>query len=283
MTGLEKFRGGVAVITGAGSGIGAGLARETAALGMKVVLADIAADRIAAVAAEIEGGGGLALAVPTDVADPAALERLAAQACEAFGDVTLLVNNAAIEAVGYSWEISAAAWERILDINIHGVVHGVRAFAPRMLAAGRPACIANVSSIGGISTLPMQTPYILSKHAVLSFSECLYLEMQLAKAPIQISVVLPGPVATRIFEDLPDPAPGADAALHHRLMRQMLSGEGITGGEAARRILAGIAAGQFWVSTHPEMCDFMAKSRADYLAGSRLPQLSEQNLALLRH
>jgi NADP-dependent 3-hydroxy acid dehydrogenase YdfG len=281
MTAREKFSSGVAVITGAGSGIGEGLAREVAAHGMTVVLADIAADRIAALAAEIEAGGGRALAVPTDVSDPGALDRLAARTHEAFGDVTLLVNNAGIETLGYSWELSAETWERILNVNIHGVVHGVRAFAPRMLAAGKPAIIANLSSIGGLGMMPIQTSYILSKHAVLSFSECLYLEMLLTGKPVQVSVVLPGPVATRIFAEAPTDGSHDEVAHHRRAMEQMLANDGISGREAARRILEGLAAGQFWVSTHPEISDAFAKARADYLANSRVPVLSERNKALL--
>ena len=157
---LQAFGGGVAVITGAGSGIGEGLARHAATLGMKVVLADISLARIEAVAAEIRGGGAETLTVETDVCDPAALDRLAASVHEHWGDVRLLVNNAGIETLGFSWELSAADWERTLGVNIHGVIHGVRAFAPRMIASGKPAYIANVSSIGGLGMMPLQTSYI---------------------------------------------------------------------------------------------------------------------------
>jgi NAD(P)-dependent dehydrogenase (short-subunit alcohol dehydrogenase family) len=269
---IEVFGGGVAVITGAASGIGEGLARHAATLGMKVVLADIAAARLEAVAADIRAAGGEALAVPTDVSDPAALDRLAALTHDTWGDVRLLVNNAGVETLGFIWEIPAATWEKTLAINIHGAIHGVRAFAPRMIAAGRPAFIANTSSIGGLGMMPVQASYILSKHAILSFSECLRLEMLVKQAPIQVSAILPGPVATRIFEDSraePDPI-----TRHHReVMRAMLEKDGISGLEAAQRILGQIAAGEFWVSTHPEITAFMARQRADYLAAQSMPQL----------
>jgi NAD(P)-dependent dehydrogenase (short-subunit alcohol dehydrogenase family) len=276
----EVFGGGVAVITGAASGIGEGLARHAAALGMKVVLADIAAERLEAVAADICATGAEALAVPTDVSDPAALERLASVTHATFGDVRLLVNNAGIETLGFVWEIPAATWEKTLAINIHGAIHGVRAFAPRMIAAGKPAFIANTSSIGGLGMMPVQASYILSKHATLSFSECLRLEMLVKKAPIQVSAILPGPVATRIFEDSraePDPI-----TRHHReVMRAMLEKDGISGLEAARRILKQIAAGEFWVSTHPEITAFMAGQRAEYLATQAMPQLPPGSGAML--
>jgi len=120
--------------------------------------------------------------------DPAALDHLAEVTYEHFGEVRLLINNAGIEALGFTWELSAEQWNRVIDINVLGVIHGVRAFAGRMVAAGKPAFISNVSSIGGLSMMPVQTPYILSKHAVLSFSECLYLEMKQAQAPIRVAI-----------------------------------------------------------------------------------------------
>lgn len=268
----EVFAGGVAVITGAASGIGEGLARHAAALGMKVVLADIAVERMDAVAAEIRAAGGEALTVPTDVTDPAAIDRLAAKTHETWGDVRLLVNNAGIETLGFVWELPASTWDKTLAINVNAVVHGVRAFAPRMLAAGRKAFIANTSSIGGLGMMPVQTSYIMSKHAVLAFSECLHLEMQVKKAPIQVSAILPGPVATRIFEDAK--ADSDPVAAHHReVMRAMLGQSGISGLEAAQRILSQIAAGQFWVSTHPEITREFAQQRAAHLAGLTVPEL----------
>lgn len=275
------FAGGVAVITGAGSGIGEGLARHAAALGMKVVLADIATARIEALAAELKGNGAEALAVTTDVSDAAALDRLADITHETYGAVRLLVNNAGIETLGYTWELPAATWDKTLAININGVIHGVRAFAPDMIARNQPACIANVSSIGGLGMMPIQTSYIVSKHAVLAFSECLYLEMQLKKAPIQVSAVLPGPVATRIFAD----SDGADDELstHHRaMMKTMLEQAGITPLEAAQRIFTQLAAGEFWVSTHPEITQHMAGRRAQHLSGLQRPLMAEEASALLK-
>jgi len=125
---VETLRDGVAVITGAGSGIGEALALKAAAAGMKVVLADIDVRRIDRVATAIEARGGAALAIQTDVADPTALERLAAQTHAAFGDVRLLVNNAGVETMGLVWDIPADLWERTFKINVLGVVSGVRAF-----------------------------------------------------------------------------------------------------------------------------------------------------------
>lgn len=275
---MGVFKGGVAVITGAGSGIGEGLARLAARQGMRVVLADVAMERAESVAEEIRSAGAEALAVHTDVSEPEALDRLAAVTHETFGDVTLLVNNAGIETLGFCWELPAAVWEKTLNINIHGAIHGVRAFAPRMLEAGKRAWIANTTSIGGLGMMPIQTSYVLSKHAILSFSECLYLEMQVKKAPIQVSAILPGPVATRIFEDSKTGEDPVNA--HHReIMRNMLKADGISGYEAAERILPQLAEGKFWVSTHPEITAEFAANRAQHLSSQADPMLPPEVLA----
>lgn len=281
MTPKEAFEGGVAVVTGAGSGIGEGLARCAASLGMKVVLADIAADRIERVAADIKAAGGTALPVPTDVTNCADIDRLADIAHSTFGDVRLLVNNAGIETIGYTWDIPAEIWDKILAINISGVVHGVRTFAPRMIQSGKPAYIANVTSVGALGMMPTQAPYMLSKHAVLSFTECLFLEMQLLQKPVHVSAVLPGLVATRIFEDAPADRESAFVERQRTLMKEMLAKGGLTPVEAGKIILAGIAAKQFWVSTHPEVTAHMAKARAGYLADLKTPALADEARSIL--
>lgn len=281
MTPKQAFSGGTAVITGAGSGIGEGLARVAARNGMNVVLADIAQDRVERVAAEIRDTGAQALAEVTDVADIAAIERLADIAWDHFGGVRLAINNAGIESIGFSWEVPDSVWDKAIDINIRGVIHGSRIFARRMLAAGEQGYIANVASIGALGMMPTQAPYMMSKHAVLSFTECLFLEMQLKQAPIQVSAVLPAQVATRIFEDVAADPSNAMVSKQRDMMRAMLTQQGITPEQAGGIILAGIAAGQFWVSTHPETTGYMASARAAYLSTQATPVLAEEARALV--
>ncbi len=274
MTAREAFEGGVAVITGSGSGIGEGTARYAASLGMKVVVSDIAEDRIARVAADINKDGGKAIAVPCDVRDAKALDRLADAAENAFGDVTFLMNNAGIETLGFVWELSAEAWDRILGININGVAHGVRAFAPRMIASGKPGYIANVSSVGGVGMMPTQTAYVMSKHAVLSFSECLSLEMQAKGAPIHVAAILPGPVKTRVFIDS-QVGGDRDFVEGQRAFMENMIATGLTGLQAGEIILNGLAAKDFWITTHPEMLAHLVKERAAYLTAMKGPVLPE--------
>lgn len=279
-TAQERFAGGVAVVTGAGSGIGEALARHAAALGMKVALADVAAERIESIAAQLRAAGATALALPTDVSRPVALDALADAVHRAWGNVRLLVNNAGVEGLGFAWELSASDWERILGVNIHGVIHGVRAFAPRMLASGEDCVIANLSSIGGLSVMPLQTSYILSKHAVLAFTEGLALEMKLKASRVQVSAVLPGPVATGIMRDA---AQGSDALSrqHQAAMQALLQQNGLGAGAAVSTIFEQLAAGEFWVSSHPEMMRQMAAARAQMLQALAPPSLAAGMLELL--
>jgi NAD(P)-dependent dehydrogenase (short-subunit alcohol dehydrogenase family) len=263
----NDLTGGVAVITGAAGGIGLGVAKAAAAAGMKLVLADIAEAALGEVARTFIDQGYETLAMPTDVADPKALDRLAAATHERFGSVRLLVNNAGIETLGKIWELSAEQWQRTLGINVLGAVNGVRAFAPAMIAAGRPAFISTVASIGALGMGPGQTPYILSKHAMLAFSEGLFLEMEEAAPHIAVSVVLPGPVRTRIFVDAPAADIGEPLAQYRAQMDDIISTQGLHPDDAGQMIFDQIADGRFWVTTHQAMLEASVKSRADYLSG----------------
>lgn len=278
----EKFAGGVAVITGAGAGIGLGLARRAAALGMKVVLAEINEERLAAANAELRAQGAETLAVVTDVSQPNALDALADTVYDQWGDVRLLINNAGIETIGLSWEISTEGWERTLNVNIHGIVHGVRAFMPRILASGKETWVANLASIGAFGQMPYQTAYIMSKHAIQAFTECLSLEIGLTGKPVHISSILPGMVRTSIFQqEAPQDSSDVIATRHRETMRHYMASGGMDLAEASASIIRQIAEGAFFVSTQPEMTDEMIAGRVDFLQGRKHPQLTEQTQALL--
>jgi len=279
----EIFQGGVAVITGAGAGIGAGLARRASTLGMKVVLADVAKDRIDALGTELRELGGETLPVVVDVSRPEEIYRLAETVHSVWGDVRLLINNAGIETTGHIWEIPLQRWEKTLDINIHGVLHGVRAFLPRMLECGKPAYIGNVASVGGFGQMPLQTAYIMSKHAVQSFTECLALEIDMTGKPIHVASIIPGMVKTRIFEPTaPTEGENAAAAHHRKVMREMMAAYGMEVEPACRSIFEQLASGAFWISTHPQMTDQIVEHRIQFLSQRNKPWLAEGARALLK-
>lgn len=271
----DKLGGGVAVITGAGAGIGAGLARRAGELGMTVVVTDVDLARAEGVAGEIAAAGGRAEALRVDVARPDELDRLAETVHARHGDVRLLINNAGIETIGYSWEIPAERWETTLNVNIHGVVHGVRAFVPRMLASGKEAWITNLASMGAFSVMPCQTAYIMTKHAVESFSECLYLEMQLKQAPIHVCSVMPGMLMTSIFEASAGAGEPPAAASHRRKMFEMMRDYGMDLAEGCQLILEQVAEGRFWIHTQPEMSMPAVESRIEFFKSQQPPVLPD--------
>ena len=156
MSARETFSGGVAVITGAGAGIGAGLGRHASQLGMTVVLADVDVDAVAALRDELCAAGGSAVDVVCDVRDPDALQELANRTYRDVGPVRLLVNNAGVEQFGYLWDTPVANWRRVIDINVSGVFHGVRAFLPKMMATAEQAWVWNLSSVGAVLAAPLQ-------------------------------------------------------------------------------------------------------------------------------
>lgn len=268
----EAFATGVAVITGAGSGIGEGLAHEAAACGMTVVVAELSVERGEKVARDIVSAGGKASFVRTDVRDIAAMRSLADHAY-GLGEVRLMVNNAGISVMGAVWELDDADWDRSIDINFRGVVNGVRAFVPRMLASPGQTYLCNIASLGSFSTERNVAPYFATKHAVLSLTECLYVEMEIQPNPVKISAAAPGFIATRIFEDTN--ATGEESEQFRETMQAAVHQLGMAPREAAALILRGIAAGEFLVSTHPDMTAHLARDRSEYLRTLRAPQRSD--------
>lgn len=277
----ETFAGGVAVVTGAGAGIGMGFARRFGQLGMTVIVTDVSAARADNVAGDIRRAGGSAEAMVVDVARPEELDRLATTVFERHGGCRVLVNNAGIETIGNSWEVPAARWEATLNINIHGVVHGCRAFIPHMLEAGQEAWIANLASIGAFGQMPTQTAYIMSKHAVQAFSECLFLELQVAGAPIHVSSIIPGMLKTSIFEAAAGAGEPDGAARHRRTMHDLMAAHGMDLDEGCRRFVAQMAEGRFWVDSQPDMTRQSIDARIAFLDSQQAPVLGDQQRQLL--
>ncbi|TPN43778.1 MULTISPECIES: SDR family NAD(P)-dependent oxidoreductase [unclassified Mesorhizobium] len=205
-------RGNTAVITGAASGIGLAAAKRLALMGMKIVLADIGGARLddASRAVSAIAGDVAVLAVAADVSKADEVDRLADRAFGAFGDVSLLMNNAGVgDNPGRPWE-NREDWKRLLDINFWGVVHGVGAFAPRMLASARPGLIVNTGSKQGITTPPGNLAYNVSKAGVKTFTEGLAHALRNEPgARLSAHLLIPGFTYTGLTEGATEKPAGA--------------------------------------------------------------------------
>ena len=253
---MREFEGKVAVVTGAASGIGLALARKLGEQGMRVALADIEADALQNAALDLEKRGVEVLAVRTDVSQADSVNALAEKTLEVFGAVHVLCNNAGVFAGGVSWEAPLEDYEWVLNVNMWGVIHGIRTFVPHLLAHGEEGHIVNTASMAAVTSIPYCAMYTMSKHAVLSLSESLYHELKLRGARIGVSALCPEIVATRIGggeRNRPahlKRAPGAGASPERDLTERAVR-DGIRTGtppeQIAQRVLEGIRENRFYI------------------------------------
>jgi NAD(P)-dependent dehydrogenase (short-subunit alcohol dehydrogenase family) len=197
---MKEFKGKVAVITGAASGIGRGIAERCVSEGMKVVLADIDEANLTKAETELKAPGGTVLGVRTDVSKRSEVELLARKALDAFGQVHLLFNNAGVAAGAAPWEATWNDWEWVIGVNLWGVIHGVKVFTPLMLVQNTECHIINTSSGAGLIVGGFSAPYSVTKHAVVALSESMYLTLQQRNSLVKVSVLCPGLVRTNIAD-----------------------------------------------------------------------------------
>ncbi|MEO8538415.1 MAG: SDR family NAD(P)-dependent oxidoreductase [bacterium] len=198
---MQEFQGKVAVVTGAASGIGLALAERAAREGMTVVMCDIEANALEAAAAKLRDRGQKAVAHRVDVTVEHEVEALAGRVYADHGAVHLLCNNAGVLAKEKpTWEVPLADWDWTFSVNVYGVIHGIRAFVPRMLAGGEEGHVVNTASMAGLITgRAGNAVYDASKHACLALSEALYRDLVIRQTKVSASVLCPGAVITQIF------------------------------------------------------------------------------------
>ncbi len=243
--------GNVAVITGGASGIGLAVAEHLIARGMHVVLADIDEPKLRDVEARLTEGGAEVAGVVCDTASAAAVTELAEATLERFGAAHLLFNNAGIAGVGDAWNGPLELWDRVVGINLYGVVHGIRAFLPIMTEQG-VGHIVNTASMAGLMALPGAAPYNATKHAVVAISESLFLELGSTGSPVGVSVLCPGFVKTDLMQHEPTEVSSPIGSLIGELLTTGVE-TGIPADVVADAVVSAVDAGQFWILTHEEM------------------------------
>lgn len=269
---MDSFAGKVAVVTGGASGIGLALVQRFATEGMKVVIADVEQEALDAAVKAVgsEFGEDVVLGVLTDVRSPEAVSALADAAFDRFDGVHVLCNNAGVAVGGMSWTVPADRWQWIVDVNLLGVVNGIRAFVPRMIEQGE-GHVVNTASIAGIVTAPAMGPYVATKHAVVGLTESLYYDLQLMGNGVGASVLCPEWVRTRIHEserNRPDdvnemtwslaPADAEESSESSEEAAPVDIGSAVSGlietgidpAIVADKVLEAITVGRFWIFTH---------------------------------
>ncbi|MEY4564373.1 MAG: hypothetical protein RLZZ618_3650 [Pseudomonadota bacterium] len=262
---MKDFKGGTAVITGAGSGFGLEVSRIAANLGMNVVMADVQQGALDSAVAEITALGAQVLPVRCDVSKAAEVEAMGVATFERFGAPNFVFNNAGVGGGGLVWESSVKDWEWVLGVNLMGVAHGLRVFTPMMLDAAKkdPAWrghITNTASMAGLLAAPNMGVYTVSKHAVVAMSETLYQDLSLVTDQIKASVLCPYFVPTGIADsarnrpaDLSDNTGLTKSQLIGRAQSQKAVTSGkVTAVTVAESVFDAIREERFYIYSHPK-------------------------------
>ena len=251
---MKDLNGKVAVITGGASGIGLCMAEAFGAEGMKLVIADIQQAALDQAVAHLTARGFDAIGVVTDVSNFESVEALARATLEAFGKVHVLVNNAGVSITGPIWKMTLDDWRWVYDVNFWGIVHGVKAFVPILIAQGEPAHVINTASLAAFNGTGEHSPYCSSKAAALSISQSLYSELAAWNTQIGVSVVCPGMVDTQIHKSNRNRPPGDQAWSDrewndpgHVKGSEAFQGRGVPPQEIARLTLEALVENRFYV------------------------------------
>jgi len=276
---IERLEGRVAVVTGGASGIGRAMGERFARDGMRVVLADVEQPVLDATVSALRGDGLDVMGVVTDVGDFASVEALRDATLDAHGAVHLLCNNAGVGAgaEGKMWDHTLNDWRWALDVNVWGVIHGIKAFVPGMVAGGDEGHVINTSSgNGGIAPLPGTPIYALTKSAVVTLSESLYAQLDGVGSRVGASVLFPGPniLRTGLFEswrnrppEMANATPRTTPPTTIESFEKRMADAGVEltytpVAEVADRVAEAVVAGTFWILPPSASTDAKVSARA---------------------
>ncbi len=298
----SKLQGGVAVITGAASGLGLEASRIAAARGMRIVMADVQDEALQRAAAEMGAVGAEVLPFRLDVSKATEVEALATATMQRFGAPNFVFNNAGVGAGGLIWEHTQQDWEWVVGVNLMGVAHGVRLFTPLMLAAAAadPAWrghIVNTASMAGLLNAPNMGVYNVTKHAVVAMSETLYQDLALVTHQVHAHVLCPYFVPTGIHDserNRPAEYQGARTATPSQLIAKAMASQAVTRGkisatQVAQFVFDAMDAGQFYIYSHPKSLAGVQVRLEDIMAArnptdpfAAKPEIGEQLRGALR-
>lgn len=253
---MQDYKGKVVVITGAASGLGQGMARRFAARGARLSLADINPAALADFAQELKNQGTEVIATVIDVRDYKEVEKFADKTFANFGEVDYLINNAGISSLGSIFKIPLEEWKTVFDINVMGIVHGIRAFVPRMIAQDQECYVINTASNAGLQSNGMLPVYFMSKHAAVSVSESLAVELQSMKSKVKAFVFCPGLVPTNLSANSSQMKGDSDPYYQTEENKAMVEigrnalANGLSLDEAMDGFFAGLEADHFYIRTH---------------------------------
>lgn len=271
---MRDFSGKAAVITGGASGIGLAFAERFGRAGCRILIADIEGQAIESAVSQLTGQGIEAHGHQVDVADFSAVEGLAAAAADKLGNVHLLFNNAGVSITGPTWLMAEDDWRWVWDVNVWGVVNGIRAFLPAMLAHGEGGHVINTGSLASFNGNGDHAPYCSSKAAVLGLSQSLYSEMKAMMTGIGVSIVCPGMVATRIHQSWrnrpEDDQPWSDREFANDAFlagSEEFQGRGMAPEQIAQSAFEAVQEDRFYVFSGPNWRAFMEGTVARAVRG----------------
>jgi NAD(P)-dependent dehydrogenase (short-subunit alcohol dehydrogenase family) len=270
---VRNLAGKTAVVTGAASGIGYGLARHALELGMRVVMADIEEETLARAASDAEAVFGDAVtSLQTDVSEPEDWLRLKTESERRFGPVEVLFNNAGVTLPPRrTWELSTEDWRWLLDVNLWGVIYGLHTFLPEMVDRDS-GYVVNTASMAGLLPSDSMAPYAATKHAVVGLSETLFRDLESQGSRAHVSVLCAGPVATQIFdaERNRQPRYGASLVAKQAVLPGALPLQ-MEPTDVARVVFDAIGEDRFWILTHPQLYGIAIRQRGDSVAAEENP------------
>ena len=257
---MKDVKGKVAVVTGAASGIGLAMCESFAGAGMKLVMADLKDSPLEKEAARLRSAGTEVLTHVTDVSKWEQMQALAAATKAKFGGANVVCNNAGVRSMGLIWETSIEQWNWVVNIDLFGVLHGIKAFVPDMIARGEPGHFVNTSSVAGLMVVGTgNAPYNVSKQGVVALSESLWHELKEVGAPISVSVLCPGVIPTNLRQNSDRLKPEGSAPVQSRTITSDM--KPVPAAEVGKLVLQGILDDRFWLLTHPKEYRPMIEAR----------------------